>query len=236
MKHAYWLGHSSFLFITSSGKRLLIDPFLKDNPVTPEAWKTPDSIDYIFLTHGHDDHAADVLELAKNHQAKVISIVELSGLLKADGLPAELAVEMNKGGTINFGDFKVTMTSANHSSSWKGAYAGDPAGFIFSFQSLSVYHAGDTNIMSDFTLYSALYKPDVAILPIGDHYTMGPTEASFACEMLKAKYAVPMHYGTMPVLTGDPEVFRMKTEKRTENYTTVITPEPGVDFNHQLVL
>lgn len=230
MAVARWLGHSAFYISTDNGKHILVDPFLKGNPKTPEAWKSPDIVDVILLTHGHDDHAADAIDLAKKTGARVVSIVELSGLLKADGLPEEQAVEMNKGGTVDLGGFQVTMTSANHSSSWKGQYAGDPAGFIIHLDRCRIYHAGDTNITSDFALYRKLYNPDVAILPIGDHYTMGPEEAALACEMLKPKYAVPMHYGTMPVLSGTPEAFRNLIEKQPENRTRVIVPDAGDDF------
>ncbi len=230
MLQARWLGHSSFLITTTSGKNILIDPFLSDNPKTPDSWKSPDELDFLLLTHGHADHAADTIPLAKKSGAKVVSIVELSGLLKRDGLPEDQAVEMNKGGTVDFGDFKATMTSANHSNSWNGEYAGDPAGFILHFGDFRLYHAGDTNIMPDFELYRDIYHPDMVILPIGDHYTMGPVEAARACRMMNAKYAVPMHYGTMPVLTGTPEAFSKLVEKETENRTRVIVPEPGGEF------
>ncbi len=225
-----WLGHSTFLIITKSGKHILIDPFLQDNPVTPETWRSPDEVDYILLTHGHDDHAADTIPLAKKTGAQVVSIVELSALLKKDGLPGDQAVEMNKGGTVDFGDFKATMTTANHSSSWKGQYAGDPAGFIIHVDGFRIYHTGDTNIMPDFELYGKLFKPDLAILPIGDHYTMGHDDAALAVQMIHPQFAVPMHYGTMPVLTGSPETFRELVDKHTRGKTKVIVPDAGEDF------
>ncbi len=234
MKKAIWLGHSTFYITALSGKNILIDPFLTDNPKTPKEWKSPENIDFILLTHGHDDHAADAITLAQKTGAQVLSIVELSALLKEDGLPEDQAVEMNKGGTVDFGDFKVTMTSANHSNSWKGRYAGDPAGFIIHLDDFRIYHAGDTNIMSDFALYGELYRPDLSILPIGDHYTMGPEEAAHACKMLKSRFAVPMHYGTMPVLSGTPEEFRKLVDESTQGKTRVVVPEAGEDFTAQL--
>jgi len=230
MLQARWLGHATFIITTSSGKNILIDPFLSENPTTPESWRSPENVDFILLTHGHDDHTADAIPIAQKTGAKVVSIVELSSLLKNDGLPADQAIEMNKGGTVDLGDFKATMTNANHSSSWNGQYAGDPAGFILHFGDFRMYHAGDTNIMPDFALYHELYRPDLSILPMGDHYTMGPEEAAHACKMLKSKYAVPMHYGTMPVLTGTPELFQELVEKKTEKQTRVLIPEAGEDF------
>lgn len=232
---SHWLGHSCFIIATSSGTNILIDPFLKDNPKTPEAWKSPDKIDFILLTHGHADHVADTLPLAQKTGAKVVSIVELSALLKKEGLPESQAIEMNKGGTLDLGDFKTTMTNANHSSSYNGSYAGDPAGFILHIEGFTIYHAGDTNIMADFELYRKIYRPDLAILPIGDHYTMGHEEAAFACQMLRPDYAVPMHYGTFPVLTGSPEIFKKRTEALTNKQTKVIIPEPGDEFLQKML-
>lgn len=231
---ARWLGHSTFLFGTSSGKTILVDPFLTDNPKTPDSWKSPDQVDYILLTHGHPDHAADTIPVAKKTGAKVVSIVELSALLKEDGLPEDQAVEMNKGGTVDLGDFKATMTNANHSNSWNGKYAGEPAGFIIHLGDFRIYHAGDTNIMPDFKMYRKLYRPDMVILPIGDHYTMGPAEAAYACNIMEPRFAVPMHYGTMPVLTGAPEEFISLIEKHSGKKTQVLVPKPGEEFMEAL--
>lgn len=225
-----WLGHSAFLLTTDQGKRVLIDPFLSGNPVTPESFKDPDDIDVILLTHGHDDHTADAIPIAKKTGAKVVSIVELSHLLKRDGLPEQQALEMNMGGTVRLDDIRVTMTSARHSSSWKGEYAGDPAGFVIETSGRRIYHAGDTAIMGDFKLYGELYKPDIALLPIGDHYTMGPADAALACELLQPGHAVPMHYGTMPVLAGKPEDFAKMVHERTHGSVKVVIARPGDDI------
>ena len=132
---AYWLGHSAVKLVTESGTTIYIDPFLSQNPSTPEEFKTVDKADYILLTHGHEDHVGDTLEIAKATGAKVVSIVELSRLLvNKHGLNAEQAIEFNKGGTVHFDEFSVTMVSANHSSSFGGDYAGEAAGLVVSFE------------------------------------------------------------------------------------------------------
>jgi L-ascorbate metabolism protein UlaG (beta-lactamase superfamily) len=221
-----WLGHSAFKMVSPKGKIILIDPFLTHNPTTPESEKTQSDVDYILLTHGHEDHVGDTLDIAAKTGAKVVSIVELSGLLKQDGLSADQAVEMNKGGSIHLDDFTVTMTNANHSSSFGGRYAGDPAGLMIKFDDdITVYHAGDTNIMPDFELYQKLYSPKVSLLPIGDYYTMGVKEASLAAKMLKSKVFIPMHFGTFPVLTGSAEDFKATVQLNQKS--KVLLPKAG---------
>jgi len=226
---AYWLGHASFRFISPNGSIIYVDPFLKDNPKTPESEKNPDKIDYILLTHGHEDHVGDTIELAKKTGAKVLGILELVDVLQQNGLPEDQALDINKGGTVSFDDFKVTMTSANHSSSFGGVYTGDPAGLVIRFSDgYTVYDLGDTNIMQDMALYGQLYEPDLALVPIGDHYTMDPTEATLAVKLIKPKHAVPIHYGTWPILSGSPDKFKELVEKETS--TQVIIAEPGKNF------
>ena len=225
----YWLGHSAFKFISPNGNIIFIDPFLKGNPSTPDNLKLVTKADFILLTHGHEDHVGDTLEIAATTGCKVLGIPELMGLLKKHGLNEEQAVEFNKGGTVHFDDFSVTMVSANHSSSFGGEYAGDPAGLVVSFEDdLCVYHMGDTNIFSDLSLYGELYEPHVVLAPIGDHYTMGPEEAAYAVEMVNPELAIPIHYGTWPPLAGDPEVFKSVLEEISE--TDVVIPNVGEEF------
>lgn len=227
---AQWLGHSAFKLISPNGNTILIDPFLSQNPTTPDEFKKQDDVDYILITHGHADHVGDALEIAKNTGCTVATMVELSRLLVSKhGLNEDQAIEFNKGGTVDFDDFSVTMVSANHSSSYEGDYAGEPAGLVISFDDdITFYHLGDTNIFYDLELYGELYDPDIIAVPMGDHYTMGPEEAAMACELIQADYAVPVHYGTMPVLTGDPEEFKELTEESTD--TEVWIPEAGEFF------
>jgi len=226
---AQWLGHSSFRLTSPNGTTILIDPFLSQNPTTPEEHKQQDDVDYILLTHGHDDHVGDTIDIANGTGCKVVSIVELSGLLKKHGLHEDLAVEFNKGGTIEFEDFRVTLVSANHSSSFQGEYAGEPGGLVINFDDdLTFYHLGDTNIFYDLELYGKLYEPDIIAVPMGDYYTMGTKEAAMACELIQADYALPIHYGTFPVLVGNPDEFKEQTEKLAE--TEVWIPQAGENF------
>lgn len=227
---ARWLGHSAFKLESPGGNTILVDPFLSQNPTTPDEHKQQKEVDYILLTHGHADHVGDSLEIAANTGCKVATMVELSRLLVSKhGLKKDQAVEFNKGGTVAFDDFSVTMVSANHSSSFEGDYAGDPGGLVISFDDdITFYHLGDTNIFYDLELYGELYDPDIIAVPMGDHYTMGAEEAAMACELIQADYAVPIHYGTMPVLSGDPEEFQELTEEKTD--TEVWIPEAGENF------
>jgi L-ascorbate metabolism protein UlaG (beta-lactamase superfamily) len=226
---AYWLGHSATKIETPNGKIIYIDPFLKDNPSTPDELKEVKEADFVLLTHGHEDHVGDTVEIAKNTGAKVVGILELIGLLTKEGLPEDQGVGFNKGGTIHFDEFSVTLVSANHSSSFKGQYAGDPGGLILSFEDdICIYHMGDTNIFADLELYGELYEPHVVLAPIGDHFTMGPEEASYAVQMIEPEIAVPVHYGTWPPIDADPEEFKTLLEGVSD--TEVIIPEKGANF------
>ncbi len=223
-----FLGHSAFKLVSPAGKIIFIDPFLKNNPTTPDDFKEPKEADYILLTHGHEDHVGETLDIAKQTGAKVLCTVELSGLLKSDGLNEDQALEFNKGGTVSLDDFSVTLTNANHSSSLGGRYAGEPGGLVIRFKNdITVYHAGDTNIMPDFEIYGRLYRPDVTMLPVGDHYTMGHSEAALAAEMIGAGVFIPIHHTTFPPLTGSPEVFKDEAEKLLKDKGSVRILKPG---------
>ena len=220
-----WLGHNAFRFDTPGGKRVYIDPFL-DNPKCPESEKEPERVDLIALTHGHDDHVGSTVQLAQQFGCPVVALVELRGWLSLQGLPEDMTQAFNKGGTVERDGIKVTMTDAHHSSGGfennQFIYLGEPCGLVFEVENgTKLYFAGDTNVFMDMQLIGRIYEPDVAILPIGDHFTMGPREAAVALELLGVKRCVPCHYGTFPILTGTPDQLRALTD------VELLTPEPG---------
>jgi L-ascorbate metabolism protein UlaG (beta-lactamase superfamily) len=204
-----WLGHASLEMRSPSGLRIIVDPWLTGNPKTPEDRKTVEGVDLMLVTHGHSDHTGDVVAIATEHKPVVAGQNELMGYLASLGV--ENTVGFNKGGTIEHGGVLVTMTHAFHSSSMEGAdgsivYTGEPAGFVVTFENdFKVYIAGDTTVFGDMRLIGELHQPDLAILPIGDHYTMGPKEAAMAVRLLGVKHVLPYHYGTFPTLVGRPE-------------------------------
>jgi L-ascorbate metabolism protein UlaG (beta-lactamase superfamily) len=203
-----WLGHASFR-LDAGGKRIYIDPFLNGNPKCPDNEKSPEKVDIIALTHGHGDHVGDTVDLAKQHGATVVAPVELAGWLGSQGV--ENAKDPNKGGTEEVDGIRFTLTNAFHSSSNNdGAYMGEPCGIVVRADGKSIYFAGDTCVFGDMQLIGRLYSPDLAVLPIGDHYTMGPDEAALAVELLGVKRVLPCHWGTFPALTGTPDALAEK--------------------------
>ncbi len=194
------------------GIAVAIDPFLSGNPICPPDLKSPGRLDLIVVTHGHGDHVGDTIELAQRTGATVVCIVELAGLLAADGVPEAKVVGMNKGGSFLWNGLKVTLTHAMHSSSYgpNGAYAGEPCGVVLTDDRRAIYHAGDTALFGDMKLIGEFYHPEIALLPIGDHYTMNPVEGAYAAKLVGASVAIPIHHSTFPVLGGKPDAFAQK--------------------------
>ena len=222
-----WLGHGTFRFDTPGGKRVYVDPWL-GNPKCPEGEREPERMDIVAVTHGHGDHVGEVVELGKRYSPKIVAIFELANWLAAQGVPDAVDFGMNKGGTVDVDGVKFSMTHALHSGGLIGddgsiTYLGDPAGYVVEVENgTRLYFSGDTAVFGDMQLIGRIYEPDVAILPIGDHFTMGPREAAVALELLGVSRCVPGHYGTFPLLHGTPDQLRELAPG-----VEVLAPEPG---------
>src|SRR5580704_15129173 len=210
-----WLGHATFRITTPSGKIIVIDPWVQTNPMCPEPLKKFERLDTMLITHGHFDHIADAVALGKEFKPQIVAIHEICIWLESKGVSH--ANGMNKGGTQRVDEIEVTMVNAVHSCGIqdgdKIVYGGEACGYIIRLPGgLKIYHAGDTAVFGDMKLIGELYAPDLALLPIGDHYTMGPREAAMAIRLLGVRHVVPMHFETFPPLVGRPEDLRKMTQ------------------------
>lgn len=237
-----WLGHGSFLFVSSEGKRILFDPWIATNPSCPGKYKRKGSfenIDYIIWTHGHVDHfmLGDAQDLIGDYNPKIIAPWELSFFIKSE-IPQANTLTFtlgNKGATSDFDGIGISMVEAFHSAGaqltgFEGTnrFVGEPVGYVFEFENgLTLYHSGDTSLMSDMkTVIGDYYKPDISILPMGGVFTMGPSEAAHACSMINSKLVIPEHYATFPVLEPNAERFKQEVEKRAPG-VEVLELQPG---------
>lgn len=218
-----WLGHAAFRIDTDGGKRIYVDPFLEGNPKTPAAEKAPERVDIIAVTHGHSDHAGEVPALSQRFpDAQIVAQVELKGWLGSQGAHVGDLPGINKGGTQEIDGVRFTLVNAFHSSSSdQGDYLGESCGLVIRFEGRSIYFAGDTCVFGDMQLIARLYAPDVAVLPVGDWFTMGPEEAALALELLGNPRCVPSHWGTFGLLTGTPDALAALTSAPVEKL------EPG---------
>jgi L-ascorbate metabolism protein UlaG (beta-lactamase superfamily) len=211
-----WLGHNSFKLLSRGARTVLLDPWVEGNPACPKELRTFDRIDVMTISHGHGDHMADAVTLGKKFKPAIVCNYEIHLFLEKKGVSN--TKPMNKGGTQEVAGLRFTMVHAVHSSGIEdGAqvvYGGEPCGYVITLEDgTRIYHAGDTAVMADMALIGELYAPEIALLPIGDLYTMGPREAAVAARLLKPRYIVPAHYGTFPALTGTPEALREELKK-----------------------
>ncbi|RLE50650.1 MAG: metal-dependent hydrolase [Candidatus Methanomethylicota archaeon] len=216
-----WYGHAAFR-LDFGVRSVLIDPFISQNPSCPVSIYDVEKADIILVTHEHTDHLGDGIELAKKFEAHFVAIYEITS--KASVMGVKKTMGMNIGGTAEVDGVEITMVPALHS--------GLPVGFVVKYKDLRIYHAGDTGLFSDMKLISELYGPiDIALLPIGGHYTMGPKEAAIAASWIKPKVVIPMHYNTFALIKQDPEAFA-KMVKEREPSIEVKVLKPGEVFNY----
>jgi L-ascorbate metabolism protein UlaG (beta-lactamase superfamily) len=233
-----WYGHACVEVRTPGGKVILIDPWF-GNPLSTRSADSVERCDLLLVSHGHGDHLGEAVPLASRLRPTWPSMHEMS-LWLGRRLPggADAAIGMNKGGTFETAGIKVTMTHADHSAGdWNPGgettlYLGDPVGFVVEVENgFRLYHAGDTAVFGDMRLIGEQYRPELAMLPIGGHFTMGPRDAALAVELLGVKHVMPIHYGTFPILAGTPEALRTELDARGLNDVEIHAPEPGGSFS-----
>lgn len=221
-----WLGHS-FFHIKINGRGILIDPWVS-NPLYPRGY-TIDDYDLIVVTHAHGDHLGEAQYLLKkNRKAKIVSVYEIGQELERQGIEGSQMIAGNIGGPIetHLEDVKVVLTPASHSSE-----PGTATGAIIMTPLIKIYHAGDTGITADMGVYADIYRPEIFLVPIGGHFTMDPLQAAYAVKMVKPRIAIPMHYGTFPLLYGRPEKFvEHVKELCPETEVKVLRPGETLEF------
>jgi L-ascorbate metabolism protein UlaG (beta-lactamase superfamily) len=229
-----WYGHACCEIRTPGGRTVLIDPWF-GNPLSTRTADSVDRCDLLLVTHGHGDHLGDAVAIASRLRPAWPCIHEMS-LWLARRLPGggDQVIGMNKGGTVEIAGLRVTMTGADHSAGdWNAGaettlYLGEPAGFVVELENgYRIYHAGDTQAFGDMALIRELHRPDLAMLPIGGHYTMDPAGAALAVELLGVGDVMPLHYGTFPALAGTPEQLREALDGRGLGAVVVHSPRPG---------
>jgi L-ascorbate metabolism protein UlaG (beta-lactamase superfamily) len=224
-----WLGHNTFKLTTRGAKTILMDPWVEGNPACPERCRSFEQIDVMTISHGHGDHMADAVTLGKKFKPVIVCNYEIHLFLQKKGVAG--TSPMNKGGSQEAGGVRFTMVHAVHSSGIEDGgqviYGGEPCGFVVTLEDgTRLYHAGDTAVHSDMALIGELYAPEIALLPIGDLYTMSPREAAVAARLLRPNLLVPAHYGTFPALTGTPDALREEL-KRLDVACEVVALAPG---------
>jgi len=225
-----WLGHNSFWLETREGRNVLLDPWVESNPACPKELQSFEHIDVMTITHGHSDHMADAVNLGKRYRPTIVCNFEIHAYLQRKGLTT--TAPMNKGGSQMVHGIRFTMVNAVHSGGIEEggqivACGGEACGFVITLEDgTRIYQAGDTAAFSDMALIAELHQPEIALLPIGDLYTMAPREAAVAARMLGSRWIVPSHYGTFPALTGTPDELRRELSRLNVS-AEVVALEPG---------
>jgi L-ascorbate metabolism protein UlaG (beta-lactamase superfamily) len=224
-----FLGQSTVRFTTPESKTVLVDPWTLGNPLCPEEEKHVGEVDLVLITHGHHDHLGDIFSIARERSPKIITVVELGKWLGSKGV--RKIQTMNIGGIVELDGVRITMTPAAHTSSVDEepfAYVGLAAGFVIEFSDGSrIYHAGDTAAFAGMALIHEVHRPELAMLPIGDHHTMGPAEAAAATRLLGVGRVIPMHYGVTPGSENAPTAFRTALDRAGLDHVEMLQMRPG---------
>ncbi|MCS7142319.1 MAG: metal-dependent hydrolase [Aigarchaeota archaeon] len=220
MARLQWLGHAAWK-IEIDGKSVVIDPFLSNNPVAAVKPNQIGKVDAVIVTHEHGDHVGDSFEICRNSDATFIALYELATKASQNGV--KKTVGCNIGGPFNVDGIRLAFTPAIHT--------GNASGVVILGNEATIYHTGDTSVFGDMKLIGQLYRPDIALVPIGSFYTMGPQEASVAVSLIKPKIVIPMHFNTFEVIKQDPEEFSKMVKKRAVGVKVVIL-RPGETFEY----
>lgn len=228
-----WLGHATVLYRSPRGKQVLVDPWIEGNPASPPEAKKLSGVDVMLITHGHGDHFAGAIPLAKKFHPEIVCNYEISLFLESKGVK-EKVHGINKGGSVTVAGIRVTMVHAIHSSSIEDGDrivpAGEPCGFVIEFEDgTRLYHAGDTGFFGDMKWIGDLYKPSIAALPIGDLFTMAPREAAIAARLIGAAHVLPIHHSTFPALTGTPAELKRQLADQSEIHVIEVKPGETVE-------
>ncbi|MHA2098523.1 MAG: metal-dependent hydrolase [Candidatus Kariarchaeaceae archaeon] len=224
-----WLGHACVL-LEHEETTMIIDPWI-DNPKSPGI--KPDKIDVMLITHGHNDHFGNAVELAQEHKPAMIPVMhEMSVYLQSKGV--ENVVGMNYGGIVKHGEIKIAMVPSSHSSGLSDdegmQYMGTPAGYVIAFPDGNIfYHCGDTGVTAEMGITKDLYAPTIGLLAIGGHYTMGPKQAAYAAKMMNLRAVIPIHWGTFPLLAGNPDKLKTHLDE-TSIEVKALEPGGSVEF------
>lgn len=240
MANIRWLGHASFEVVTKSGKIIYLDPWIRRNPIAPISIEDIKKANIICVSHGHEDHIGDSIEIAKTTGAKLICSPEIGFYADSKGIPYdEGSYPLNVGGSVTIDDISIFMTNAAHTSEVYGeewfterrALPGSGAvGYVIAVKDdIRIYFAGDTGLTMDMRIIGDIFNPDVALLPIGGKYNMGPREAAIATQWIRPRVVIPMHYNTYPAIQQDPANFKEQVDRLVMGVRTVVL-KPGETF------